>query len=200
MSFSFKKEIQRKAIHLLSLAFIAIFYFVSESYGEKLALFSLVLLLIIFLEVDYFRVELGKKLPLIHYLFRKKEKNKHGGQVFFLIGAIISFAVFDFKIALAAILMTTFGDMAATLIGKRFGKTWITKTRALEGILAEFAVDLAVGWLVFGLNFWIVVLVMALTATIVETAISKLDDNLIIPIFAGFNGQVVIYLLRMTKI
>lgn len=200
MPFDFKKELKRKAIHLLSLAFIAIFYFVSANYGEKLALFSLVLLLIIFLEVDYFRVELGKKLPLIHYLFREKEKEKHGGQVFFLIGAIICFAVFDFKIALCAVLMTTFGDMAAALIGKSFGKTWITKTRALEGILAEFAVDLLVGWLVFGVSGWLIILVMALTATIVETAISKLDDNLIIPVFSGFNGQVVVYLLSLAKV
>ena len=195
MAWNFKKELARKGVHLLSLFFIALFVIVSESYGEKLALLSLVLLLVWFIEIDYVRVEMKKKIPIISRFFRRKEKDKHGGQVFFLIGSIICLAVFDFRIALAALLMTTFGDMAAALIGKRFGRTWITKTRALEGIVAELAVDLVIGYLV--LNNWIIMLVMALTATVAETAISKLDDNLIIPLFSGFNGQIATYILSI---
>ena len=122
------------------------------------------------------------------------KRKKEGGQVFFLIGAIIALAVFDFDIALAAILMTVFGDMAAALIGKRFGKIWLAKDRALEGILAELVVDLVIGYLILGPT--IIVLVMALTATIVETIVRKMDDNLVIPLFSGFNGQVARYILR----
>ncbi len=98
--------------------------------------------------------------------------------------------------------MTVFGDMAAALIGKRFGKTWLTKKRALEGILAEFIVDLFIAFIIIGFsNFrWVIMLVMALTATIVETAIEKLDDNLIIPLFSGFNGHVTRYILNLLKI
>ena len=40
---------------------------------------------------------------------------------------------------------------------------------------------------------------MAFTATIVETLIEKLDDNLLIPVFFGFNGQIVVFLLRVLK-
>lgn len=193
MTWDFKKELARKAVHLLSIFFIIIFVVVSKSYGTKLALLALVLLLVFLMEIDYVRVELGKKIPFISRFFRRKERNKHGGQVFFLIGAIISLAAFDFRIAISALLMTTFGDMAAALIGKRFGKTWITKDRAIEGILAEFMVDVILGYIILG--NWIVLLVMAITATIVETAISKLDDNLMIPLFSGFNGQMAVYIL-----
>jgi dolichol kinase len=195
MAWDFKNELARKGVHLLSLFFIAIFVIVSESYGERLALFSLVILLVLLIEIDYLRVELKKKLPLINRFFRSKEKNKLGGQVFFLMGAIICLAVFDFRIAIAALLMTTFGDMSAALIGKKFGRTWISKTRALEGIVAEFIVDVVIGYFVLG--SWIVILVMAITATVVESIISKLDDNLIIPVFSGFNGQVATYILVM---
>ena len=38
---------------------------------------------------------------------------------------------------------------------------------------------------------------MAFTATIVETLIEKLDDNLLIPVFFGFNGQIVVWVLAM---
>ena len=197
-----KKELKRKGIHLLSIFFIIIFVLISFNYGKSIALFVLVVLLIFFIEVDYVRVELGKKIPIFWRFFREKEKDRHGGQVFFLIGAIISLAVFDFDIALVAILMTTFGDMAAALIGKRFGRIWITKKKALEGILAEFVVDVAIALIILGSSSLklVVVLIMAITATFVESVVEKLDDNLLIPLFSGFNGQLARYLLGFLKI
>ena len=197
-----KKELKRKGIHLLSIFFIIIFVLISFNYGKSIALFVLVVLLIFFIEIDYVRVELGKKIPIFWRFFRKKEKDRHGGQVFFLIGAIISLAVFDFDIALVAILMTTFGDMAAALIGKRFGRIWITKKKALEGILVEFVVDVAIALIILGSSSLklVVVLIMAITATFVESVVEKLDDNLLIPLFSGFNGQLARYLLGFLKI
>lgn len=195
MEFNLKKELKRKAIHLLAIFFIILFVLISSNFGKSIALFVLVFLLIIFLELDYVRIDLRKKIPFISGLWRLKEKDRPGGQVFFLIGAIIALAVFDFRIALAAILMTVFGDMAAALVGKKFGKTWITKTKALEGILAELFVNLIIAYFIIG-NL-VIILVMAFTATLVETLVDKLDDNLMIPLFAGFNGQLVLYALAM---
>jgi phytol kinase len=202
MEWDFKKELKRKAVHLLALSFIVIFVLISVNYGKSLALLALVLLLVIFLGIEYFRLELGKKIPIISGLWREKEKERVGGQIFFLIGSIICFSVFDFDIALAAILMTVFGDMSAALIGKRFGRTWITKDRALEGILAELIVNFVIVWLVFGISGdgWILMCVMAITATIVETLVSKLDDNLMIPLFSGFNGQIIRTILNFLKV
>lgn len=147
------------------------------------------------LELEYFRIEWGKKLPIVHSLFRIKEADRLGGHVFFTIGSIIAVSVFSKEIASAAILMTTFGDTSAAIIGKAFGRTWIhgLKNRAYEGCAAEFIVDIIIGWLF--LQNWIVVLVMAITATVVETVTDKLDDNLLIPLFSGFNGQLVVLIL-----
>ncbi len=195
MDWDLKKELKRKSIHLLAIFFIVIFILISSRFGKSLALFALVFLLIVFLELDYVRIELRKKIPFISGLWRLKEKDRPGGQVFFLIGAIICLAVFDFRIALAAIFMTVFGDMAAALVGKRFGRTWLSEKRALEGILAELFVNLAIAY--FILNSFVVMIVMALTATVVESLVDKLDDNLMIPLFAGFNGQLVLYILNL---
>jgi len=128
-----------------------------------------------------------------------------GGDVFFLLGAILVLAIFDPKIAIAAILMTTFGDLAAALEGKKFGKHKFVKNKSWEGTIAELIVNIAIGMIIFlyfdcQCNFykasiWAIILVMSLTATIVETFVSKLDDNLLIPVFAGFNGQIVALLL-----
>ena len=211
MKWNFKNELARKFVHLLSILILVVYYFVSDFFSPKIALIILVFVLIFFLELEYLRIEISKEIPILKHLWkyikRSKEKDKLGGEVFFLIGAILVLAIFDLRVAMVAILMTTFGDMAAALIGKGFGKHWLKylKQRAWEGILAEFFVDVLIGIIIFffitsspinSLAIWIIIFVMALTATIVETLIYKMDDNLLIPIFAGFNGQIVLLILN----
>lgn len=201
MSWDFKSELKRKGVHLLALSFIAVFVLVSVNYGKQLALLALVLLLIVFLELEYVRLEMRQRIPVLWRLWRDKENNKFGGQVFFLIGSIISLAVFDFDIALTAILMTIFGDMAAALVGQKFGRIWLAENRSLEGILAELGVDVVIAFLVVGYygGDWVLMCVMPITATTVETVIEKMDDNLIIPLFSGFNGQIARFILTVFK-
>ena len=54
-------------------------------------------------------------------------------------------------------------------------------------------VDLAVGFIF--LNNIIVILFMAIIATIVETLLKPVDDNLAIPVVAGFAGQALMMIL-----
>ena len=118
-------EIGRKIIHITILVVLLIYNIVQSSYGKQLSLLFLVLLLIIFLVLEYFRLELGWKMPFFSQFIRPKEQNRMYGVIYFLSATIISLAVFDYKIALAALLITTFGDMVAALVGKRYGTTLI---------------------------------------------------------------------------
>ena len=204
---NFKRELARKFVHFLSIFILLIYFAVSDFFNQKIALFLLVLILIIFLEFEYLRIEIGRKIPILNniwkYLRREKEKDKLGGDIYFLIGAILVLSIFDTRIAIAAILMTTFGDLSAALIGQKFGyhPLGFMKDRAWEGIIAEFVVDVLIGFFVFFWGFWnnfafltnfevwVIIFVMSITATFVETIIYKMDDNLIIPIFSGFAGQ-----------
>jgi len=95
--------------------------------------------------------------------------------------------------------MTTIGDASAAIFGKRFGRTWIPKLkdRAVEGCMAEFAVDLLIGFVFLNSYPWLIILVMAGTATIVETVVNKIDDNLLIPLFSGFNAQILTYMISL---
>ena len=208
MSWNFKRELARKFVHLLSIFIILIYFIASDVFSREIALIILVLILIIFLELEYFRLEIGGKIPVLNriwkYVRRKKEKNKLGADVFFLLGAILALSVFELRVAIAAILMTTFGDMSAALIGQKFGKhPFFMKNKTWEGTLAEFFVDLLIAesvffWnnlsAVYSLEIWAVILAMAITATFVETIIAKMDDNLLIPIFSGFVGQIILFL------
>jgi len=208
MTFTFKQELARKFVHFLSLFIILIYFLASDAFNQKVALVILTLILIVFIEFEYLRIETGKKIPLLNKIWaitrRAKEKDKLGGDVFFLIGAILVLAVFSTKIAIAAILMTTFGDLSAALIGRRFGKHKLLKTKSWEGTITEFLVDIIIGLIVlvwysgYGIlnpGIWVVILVMAITATFVETIVKKLDDNLLIPVFAGFNGQIALWIV-----
>jgi dolichol kinase len=186
-----KFEIKRKFIHIFSLLYIAIYLYFQTKYNHKTGLLALTVVLIFFLVLEYFRVIKRKKIPIFHIFWRESEKNRLGGQVYFITGAILAFALFDKNIAIVALLMTVFGDMAAAIFGIAFGKHWIKglKDRAWEGVLAQFIVDLGIAMLI--LNDIPLSIVMALVATFVETTITKIDDNLSIPLFSGAVAQII---------
>jgi len=185
-----KFEIKRKFIHIFSLLYIAIYLYSAKYYNHKTGLLALVAVLVFFLILEYFRVKKQKKIPIFHIFWRESEKNRLGGQVYFVTGAIIAFAFFSKEIAITALLMTVFGDMAAAIFGIAFGKHWIKglKDRAWEGVIAQFTVDLIIAILILG-NIPLSI-IMALTATFVETTITKIDDNLSIPFFSGTIAQI----------
>ena len=195
-------EIGRKIIHITILVVLAAYFVIQNSLidagytatlAKQVALLFLVALLILFLRLEYFRLEVGWKMPFFSQFIRPKEQNKMYGVIYFLSATIISLAVFDYKIALAALLMTTFGDMVAALVGKRYGSTLIYRNKTWAGFLGELATNLIVGFII--LDSIYVILGMAIIATIVETLVDELDDNLLIPIFSGFAGQIILFSL-----
>ncbi|MAG91519.1 CTP--2,3-di-O-geranylgeranyl-sn-glycero-1-phosphate cytidyltransferase [Candidatus Woesearchaeota archaeon] len=202
MTWGFLHEIGRKIIHITILIVLAAFFIIQDilvsagytpTLAKQVALLSLVALLIVFLVLEYFRLELNWKMPFFSQFIRAKEQHRMYGVIYFLSATTISLAVFDYKIALAALLMTTFGDMAAALIGKRYGTTLIYGNKTWAGFSGELAVNLIVGFLI--LDSIYVILGMAIVATIVETLVDELDDNLLIPIFSGFVGQIILFSL-----
>ncbi len=193
MEWSFLQELKRKAFHLILLLIILLYTILEKSVSKQIALFTLVFILVFLLAIEYLRLELNMEFPIIKQLIRAKEERKMHGAVYFLSATIICLAAFDFEIALAALLMAVFGDMFAAIIGQRFGKTLVFRNKTLSGCLAELIVTLVVGLII--LNNIYLILAMAFTATIVETFVSELDDNLYVPLFAGFVGQLLFFLI-----
>ena len=182
-------EAKRKLIHLLGFGYVILYYIAMQLFGHRIAILILLASLIFFVVIEFFRVIEHKKIPIFHFLWRTKEENTVGGQVYYLLGLILALSLFEFPIAITVILMTIFGDMAAAIFGITFGKHWIKKLpeTAWEGIIAEFTVDIIIGYLIIG--SWIIIIPMAAMATFVETVFPHVDDNLAIPVFAGFIGQ-----------
>lgn len=197
MAWEFFNEIGRKIIHMTILIVLGIYFAIKNQAGQQIALFFLVGILIFFLLMEYFRLELNMKLPFFHQFIRQKEEFRVYGVVFFLASTIIAFAVFDSAIALAALLMTTFGDMVAALAGKKYGTTILFKNKTVVGFMSELVTNLVVAVLIsitFSMNIYIPI-IMAFVATITETLVDELDDNLVIPIVSGFVGQILLFLI-----
>jgi dolichol kinase len=190
----FVLEILRKSVHLVSILIVLIY----EFYGKEAILWVLMLFLVTVLVLDYFRIEHGIRIPFFHIMYRKSESDRFGGHIFFALGAISVISLCSREIAYSAILMATFGDLTAALIGKFYGKKRVFQKifkndKSIEGSASEFLIDFFIGLLILGNP--IVSLVMAFLATLTETAVNKIDDNLIVPVFAGFFGQITLNLL-----
>jgi len=187
-------EIGRKIIHITILIVLILFFAIKNQAGQQAALLFLVALLIIFLILEYLRLDLNLKIPFFHKLIRPKEEYRVYGVIFFLSSTIIALAVFDTAIALAALLMTTFGDMSAAIAGKKYGTTMLFRNKTVVGFVTELITNLIVAVIIsllFSINIYIPI-VMAFAATITETLVDEIEDNLAVPIVSGFIGQILL--------
>jgi len=88
------------------------------------------------------RVQKGHKVTIIHDLIkhveREEEKKDFPAKPAFLLlaGIIFTIALFDPLPAIIGIVVLTYGDTVATLIGKYSGKIELISNRTLEGTVA----------------------------------------------------------------
>ncbi len=219
---SYNKEIGRKIIHVLALGYLAVYFVFAVWYNHRAALLVLSGILAVQIVLEYIRLRLKLNLPLLRYLYtfrRRRERNALGGELYFLLGVLVSLSVFEISIAVVAVLMTVFGDLAAALVGKKYGRIRplvFGGKKSLEGAAAGLLANLGAGFLFLhfsgagnlwwhqvaqgsvglaGLQLWPVVVVMALAATVVELTISRINDNLTIPLISGIAGQMTLLLV-----
>jgi len=187
-------EIGRKILHLIILVALIVYFAIKSQAGQQAALLFLVVLLLIFLILEYFRLDLNLKIPFFHKFIRSKEEHMVYGAIFFLSSVIITLAVFDTAIALAALLMTAFGDMSAAIAGKKYGTTMLFRNKTVVGFVTELTTNLIVALIIsllFSINIYITI-IMAFAATITESLVDEMDDNLMVPIVSGFIGQILL--------
>lgn len=190
-------ELLRKSIHLSGLLLVLGYTLILNYYSKGFADLALIAVLLLILEIEHIRIEHKPNFAKVfNQLFRHHEKDSIAGSVFFVISCIMCFAVFDYWIAVLAMFMTVFGDLFAALIGKSFGRYKFYKNKTILGTLAGLTANISVGFLVLP-ELAILVLPMAFIATATEVITNKLDDNLTVPLFAGFAGQLIVKFLEL---
>ncbi len=194
-----KKLILRKLYRLVLLAVPIIYYYWYKKYYVLAVVcafaFSLTLDIIRLTNPaanDAVRRFFGPFARFMRLIAKKEELRDLSGTTYTLMGCTIIVITMPKMIGITAILFNIFGDLFATIIGKRFGRRKILGEKTLEGSLACFLSLIAVvAWSNWKLGLpWGVGIVGAVIGTIVELVPLKIkslqiNDNLTIPILSG---------------
>lgn len=192
-------HIGRKLYHLLGGVGLLALYSIL---GRERALIFYVILFIVVLGLDIIRLVVPAVNDFMFARFgdfiRKNESHKLTGTAPYIMGIGLSLYAFSQPVATAAICFLAFGDVAATTIGERFGRTKIGN-KSLEGTVAFVAAALAAGGILVligaGATPWVLVL-GALVAAGVELLTLPVNDNLVIPLVSGGVMELALLLVR----
>jgi dolichol kinase len=180
-----RKELQRKAIHFtLGNAVIASVLV----FGTQNTLLGCAIVLLAGLIVSR-QLQKGKGHPLLDPILRaveRKHETRLPGKaaILFFLGTLITLFLFkDPIIAAGAIIVLTYGDAAASLIGKSEGRFKLSIDRTLEGTLGGITVAFLALFFLLPTIGTTKALIAAIVGMLAEFL--PIDDNLSIPIAAG---------------
>ena len=192
-----RQEIIRKAIHLSINSFIPLVYlFFNVPKFWMVTLLGIGSVTIVIIDLGRTRNGWMSKIfgKLFNRMLRSHElEGELTGASYVLIGAFISVAIFPKEIVVLALLFTAFGDTAAALYGRKFGKFRIwnkTLEGSIVGLIACFVIA----------SFFpdipnIIKFSGAFAAMFIELLPIKIDDNLRIPLFSGFVMYILLILI-----
>ena len=188
---TFKNELKRKLVHFASAIIgLSIIYL-----DREIILPLLILSSIIFPFFDYLRINNTTISNFYNTYFqsitRSFESKKLTGATFVFWGALLTYILFDQKVAGIALIVMSLADAMAAIIGVGFGKTKLLN-KSLEGSFAFFITTFLILY-IFEIPI-IISLIVSSLATLTELIeIPKINDNISIPI-------VVALLLTIAKV
>ena len=182
------KHIGRKLYHLFGgIGLLSLYYIL----GREHALMFYAVFFLFALGLDLMRLKIPAVNQFIFMRFgsfiRKNEEHKLTGTAPYILGIGLSLYAYSLDVATAAICFLAFGDVAATTMGERYGKTKIGD-KSLEGSAAFIIAALVSGLFLPLIGVYLATGVMILGVFIaagVELVPLPLNDNLVIPIVAG---------------
>lgn len=190
------KHIGRKLYHLLGGLGLLSLYFLL---GRRNALIFYGILILVVLAIDITRLRVPAFNQFIQIRFssfiRKNEANKLTGTAPYVLGIGLTLLLYRTEIATAAICFLAFGDVAATAMGERYGRTKLSGEKSLEGTMAFVAAAALSGVLlnVVGIHLpYGLLLAGALVAAGVELLPLPVNDNLVIPVISGGVMEVIL--------
>ncbi len=157
------------------------------SFEVAVALGTLLLAVSLAVEVArHWRPALNQVLwQLLPTIFRPWEGRRVLGSTWFAVGALLALVAYGRDVGGTALLFLTWGDPAAEIVGRAWGRQTGGKTVAGSlGCLFACLMAALVGIGLGGLGPW-TVLAGAVTATLVERWSPPPDDNVWMPVLGG---------------
>jgi glycerol-3-phosphate acyltransferase PlsY len=192
-TFSVKRELQRKSIHL-AMIIIPVWIYVTP---PDWTLLGLIIATSATVVMDLLRLTdhrlRGFFLRFFRSLIRSHEEEHLLGSTYFMIAALLSVLAFDDQIAIAALTFLIIGDTVAAIVGKKYGKP-LYWGKSLQGSLACFVSCLIIGAALLD-NQWVIIS-GALAAAVAEALPVPMDDNMRVPIVSGLVMQYVAHYMQ----
>jgi dolichol kinase len=182
------KHLGRKVYHLAGGLGLLSLYFVLNR-DRALLFYAGLFLLVLTLDLIRLNVPSMNRFVLTKFssFIRANEAHRLTGTAPYVLGIGLSLYLYRMDIAAAAICFLAFGDVAATTIGERYGRTKIGN-KSLEGSLAFVAAAVSAGLLLPLVGIIVVpgvILFGAIIAAGVELLPLPVNDNLVIPLVSG---------------
>ena len=194
MQISYKQEVLRKMVHLSSIWMVFVMWYA----GRVPAFIFFAVLAVLNLIVEYARY---KKVPVItplyEALFKNMLRESHGkfrpsGSPPYLASAAVTSLLFPLPFSIISFLCMMFGDTAAALIGRKFGKHKLFNGKSIEGCAAFLITDfmIVIGAFLILKFSWILMVcglvgvIIAMFAELFNEEL-HLDDNFSIPLLIG---------------
>jgi dolichol kinase len=182
--FTLDGSVELKKWRIITRPFALLFIPINIFLGHTFLLYLLGILSVIFILTDLYRMFSRKELSIF---FKKAEFQKFSSMTSFLVALFIVFLIFQEIVAYLCLVFIIFGDMAAKLIGLKYGRIKIIHSRTLEGSLGFFTGCILAGYilmLIFDFRFSYLV-IGAFCATLAELFSFSMDDNFTVGILTG---------------
>jgi len=121
----------------------------------------------------------------LNFLLKKQERTRFTGATYFSLGAFLTVLLFSKHIALMALILMTFGDAAASVVGKAFGSS---KKKSMQGTIAFIVAGIIGGLIAVELGVIIArvqIVLGSVAGAIAEYFSIEIDDNLTVPLVSG---------------
>ena len=178
--------VMRESIHMSGVLVPAISLYLLPSFTTA---FLILLITLLYIASEFARIE-GINFPVISSVTRRAATKPEihefvTAPIFFAAGIMLALLLFPVPISYASIAIFAFGDGAATLFGRKLGRTVFpfNKGKRLEGTIFGFIFALLGAFLFLG-NPW-KALIGATVGMIVEALPTPISDNLTIPLASG---------------
>jgi len=192
---SYKQELVRKSIHMISLSIPIVYSFITK----ELALWLLIPLTIISIIIDFASRKKSKFREFFLKIFGKILRPHESYDVFtlngatwVLISAVVCVIVFPKIFVITGFTILIISDISSALIGRRYGKHPLFVRKSWEGTTA-FWITAIISVIIIGTiisapwTYFFFGIIAAIIGGIAEAASTmlKMDDNLSIPVSIG---------------
>lgn len=191
---AYRDEVWRKLLHLFALSIPIGYHFVPHLWAILIPLACWAVSVIV--DVARIRGWAIQRLwcRVTDPIVRPKERTNFTGASYILASGWLCPLLFSIPAAALGMTAIILGDVAAALIGRRWGRHRYLNNRSFEGSGAFFAAAIVGSVLIPGMPVGFA-LSGALIATIVEGLSQQIDDNLTVPLIVGLYAHLALRLL-----